>query len=329
VGIAQSAAAETLIAVPEGASDELPVIELTGLTKRFGSVTALDHIDARISGRVIGLLGPNGAGKSTLLKCLLGVLPFEGTATVLGLSSARDGAQIRDRVGYLPEQDATMLGLDAVQLCAFVGELSGLPHNEAVQRAHAALDHVGFDDKRYQRVDNYSTGQKQRVKLAQALVHGPDLLFLDEPTSGLHPRARDEMLALVGDLPRRCGCVVVLSTHLLPDVERICDHAVIMHGGQVEFVGSVDELRRTTRAYAIEVALGADRAAEALNQRGATCRVLSATRLAIELPGDATTSWLFDVAHELGIQIRGLEIERETIEAAFLRVIARDRGHAA
>lgn len=311
----QSAAAKALSAVVD------PVIELVGLTKRFDGVTALDHVDASIAGRVIGLLGPNGAGKSTLLKCLMGVLTFEGTANVFGLSARTDGAQIRDRVGYLPEQDATLLGLDAVQLCAYVGELSGLPPGEAIQRAHAALDHVGFDDKRYQKVDSYSTGQKQRVKLAQALVHGPDLLFLDEPTSGLHPRARDEMLALVGDLPRRCGCTVVLSTHLLPDVERICDHAVIMHGGRAKFVGSVDELRRTTNALAIDVALGADRAAETLAARGASCRVMSATRLAVELPAGTTASWLFDVAHELGIQIRGLEIERETIEAAFLRVI--------
>ena len=316
MGIAQSAAAEALSAVPD------PVIELTALTKRFGDVTALDHIDAHIAGRVIGLLGPNGAGKSTLLKCLLGVLSFEGSASVFGLSCARDGAQIRDRVGYLPEQDATVLGLDAVQLCAYVGELSGLPHAVAIERAHTVLDHVGIDDKRYQRVDNYSTGQKQRVKLAQALVHGPELLFLDEPTSGLHPRARDEMLALIGDLPRRCGCTVVLSTHLLPDVERICDHAVIMHESHIKFVGSVDELRETTRAFALDIASDAGRAVDALTARGAICRMLSATRLSIELPDGVTTSWLFDVAHELEIQIRGLEIERETIEAAFLRVIA-------
>ncbi len=275
------------------------------------------------------MLGSGSRQIDALLKCcLLGVLTFEGTATVFGLSAAHDGAQIRDRVGYLPEQDATLLGLDAVQLCAYVGELSGLPHAEAIQRAHAALDHVGFEDKRYQKVDTYSTGQKQRVKLAQALVHAPDLLFLDEPTSGLHPRARDEMLALVGDLPRRCGCTVVLSTHLLPDVERICDHAVIMHAGQIKFTGSVDELRRTTGALAIDVAIGAERAADALSSRGATCRVVSATRLAIELPVDATTSWLFDAAHDVDVQIRGLEVERETIESAFLRVIAPDRNGA-
>jgi ABC-2 type transport system ATP-binding protein len=216
-----------------------------------------------------------------------------------------------------------------VQLCTYVGELSGLPRAEAMQRAHVALDHVGFDDKRYQRVDDYSTGQKQRAKLAQALVHGPELLFLDEPTSGLHPRARDEMLALVAELPRRCGCTVVLSTHLLPDVERVCDHAVIMHRGRVRFVGTVDELRRGGRAFVVDVRTDAERLAGALAAAGATCRVSSPTRLAVELPAHATTGLVFDAAHELAIQIRGLDAERETIEAAFLRMIATEREAAA
>jgi ABC-2 type transport system ATP-binding protein len=298
-----------------------PVIELAALTKRFGAVTALDAIDARVTGDVIGLLGPNGAGKSTLLKCLLGVLSFEGSAHVLGMSSAKSGAEIRDRVGYMPEQEASVFGLDAVQLCAFVGELSGLPRTEAIQRAHVALDHVGFDDKRYQPIESYSTGQKQRVKLAQALVHSPELLFLDEPTSGLHPRARDEMLALVAELPRRCNCTVVLSTHLLPDVERVCDHAIIMHRGKVRFVGTVAELVRGGRAFTVELRDGADRLASALETAGATCRVSSPTKLAVELPAGASTALVFDKAHELGLQIRGLDVERETIEAAFLRMI--------
>ncbi len=322
MGTAQPAAAEALTESVE------PVIELVGLTKTFGALTALDRIDARITGSVIGLLGPNGAGKSTLLKCLLGVLPFDGTARVFGLSSAADGAEIRDRVGYMPEQEATVFGLDAVQLCAYVGELSGLPRAEAMQRAHVALDHVGFDDKRYQPIDGYSTGQKQRIKLAQALVHAPELLFLDEPTSGLHPRSRDEMLALVAELPRRCGCTVVLSTHLLPDVERVCDHAVIMSHGRVRFVGTVDELRGGGRAFAVEVRVDADKLAEALIAAGATCRVSSPTKLAVELPGDATTGLVFDKAHELAIQIRGLDVERETIESAFLRMIGDERAGA-
>ena len=216
------------------------VVELNDLSKSFALIKALDHVTAEITGNVIGLLGPNGSGKSTMLKCLLGLIPFEGSARVLGLSSATEGSAIRDRVGYMLEQEAFLSGMSAVELCTYAGELSGLPRTEAMQRAHASLYYAGIEDKRYQPVDGYSTGQKQRVKLAQALVHDPELLFLDEPTNGLDPRSRDEMLDLIVELPARRGCSIILSTHLLPDVERICDHAVIMHQGALKFAGTID-----------------------------------------------------------------------------------------
>jgi ABC-2 type transport system ATP-binding protein len=301
----------------------MPVIQLAGLAKTYGAVTALAGITADIDGKVIGLLGPNGAGKSTLLKCLLGLLPFDGDARVMGLSSARDGAAIRDRVGYMPEHDALLRGADAVELCSLAGELSGLPPSEAMQRAHAALYYAGLDDKRYQDVDGYSTGMKQRVKLAQALVHDPELLFLDEPTSGLDPRARDEMLELVAELPARRGCAIVLSTHLLPDVDRVCDHAVVMHGGQLKFVGPVDELRGAPVGIelAVEVKAEAGKLAAALVARGATCRVLSAVELVVALPAGASRSLVFVVAGEAGVQVRALDVRRDSIEAAFLRIV--------
>src|SRR5678815_805642 len=209
------------------------LIELASLTKRYGAITALDGVTAAFDGKIIGLLGPNGAGKSTLLKCLLGLLPYDGAARVLGMSAATNGPEIRDRVGYMPEQEAFLSGMSAVEMCTYAGELSGLPRTEAMQRAHAALYYAGLEEKRYQPIDGYSTGMKQRVKLAQALVHDPELLFLDEPTNGLDPRSRDEMLELVVDLPARRGCAIVLSTHLLPDVDRVCDQVVIMHSGAV------------------------------------------------------------------------------------------------
>ena len=179
------------------------MIELVGLGKKFGAITALSAVDATIEGKIIGLLGPNGAGKSTLLKCLLGLVPFDGSAKVLGLSAATHGPEIRDGVGYMPEQEAFLTGMSAVELCTYAGELSGLPRTEAMQRAHAALYYAGLEEKRYQPVDGYSTGMKQRVKLAQALVHDPELLFLDEPTNGLDPRSREDMLDLVAELPQR------------------------------------------------------------------------------------------------------------------------------
>jgi ABC-2 type transport system ATP-binding protein len=309
-----------------------PLIELAQLSKRYGAIVALREVDARVDGRIIGLLGPNGAGKSTLLKALLGLIPFTGTARVLGLSSATQSREIRDRVGYMPEQEAFLAGMSAVELCAYAGELSGLPRTEAMQRAHAALYYAGLEEKRYQPIDGYSTGMKQRVKLAQALVHDPEILFLDEPTNGLDPRSRDEMLQLIMELPERRGCAIVLSTHLLPDVERVCDHAVIMHQGRVRFVGSIDELRgargRDTE-LAIEVKADAARLADALTAAGATCKVTSPVALAVDLPAAATVDLVFATARTEGLQVRGIEVRRESVENAFLRVLGEQPPAAA
>ncbi len=299
------------------------LIELAGLTKRYGSLVAVDGLDAVIDGRIIGLLGPNGAGKSTLLKSLLGLIPFEGRARVLGIDARTHGAEIRDRVGYMPEQEAFLAGMSAVELCTYAGELSGLPRTEAMQRAHAALYYAGLEEKRYQPIDGYSTGMKQRVKLAQALVHDPEILFLDEPTNGLDPRAREEMLDLIEELPERRGCAIVLSTHLLPDVERVCDSAVIMHQGRVRFVGSIDDLRgkRGHAELLVEVKAEAARLAEALGAAGATCEIVSPVSLSVRLPEDASTELVFRLARAQGLQVRGLGERLESVEAAFLRVI--------
>jgi len=300
------------------------LIAVDQLTKKYGGVTALRAVTASVDGRIIGLLGPNGAGKSTLLKCLLGLIPHEGSARVLGLSSKTHGREIRDRVGYMPEQEALLAGVTAVELCTYAGELSGLPRTEAMQRAHAALYYAGLEDKRYQLVDGYSTGMKQRVKLAQALVHDPELLFLDEPTNGLDPRSRDDMLQLITDLPERRGCAIVLSTHLLPDVERVCDHAVIMNHGLVRFVGTIDELRgargRDTDLV-VEVKADVQKLADALTAAGATCAVVSAVLMRVDLPSDATSTLIFERARAAAVQVRRIEVRRESVEAAFLRVI--------
>jgi ABC-2 type transport system ATP-binding protein len=243
---------------------------------------------------------------------------------VLGLDALISGREIRDRVGYMPEQEAFLAGMSAVELCTYAGELSGLPRTEAMQRAHAALYYAGLEEKRYQPIDGYSTGMKQRVKLAQALVHDPEILFLDEPTNGLDPRSRDEMLQLIMELPERRGCAIVLSTHLLPDVERVCDHAVIMHQGRVRFVGSIDELRgargRDTE-LTVEVKVDAAKLAEALTGAGATCKVTSPVAIAVDLPDNATSEIVFRIAKAAGLQVRGIEVRRESVENAFLRVL--------
>lgn len=301
-----------------------PNIVVDNVRRHFGAIKALQGVTAEISGRIIGLLGPNGAGKSTLLKCLLGLVPFEGRATVLGMSAATDGAAIRDRVGYMPEQDLLLPNMSAVELCAYAAELSGLPRSEAVQRAHAALYYAGLEEKRYQPVDTYSTGQKQRVKLAQALVHDPEILFLDEPTNGLDPKARAEMLELISEMPGRRGCAIVLSTHLLGDVERVCDQAVIMHRGAVKFSGTVAELRQTRGGdseYTVSVRDNAHDFAAALTQAGLANEVTSPVALRVTVDPAIGPRQLFALAAAAGAQLRSVEVQRDTVEAAFLRII--------
>ena len=315
------------------------LVELRNVEKRYGEICALDSVSASISGDIIGLLGPNGAGKSTLLKCMLGLLPHEGESTVLGLSSTTDSFKIRDRVGFMPEMDSYLPGMTAVELCAYAGELSGLPRNEAMQRAHASLYYAGLEEKRYLRVDGYSTGLKQRVKLAQALVHDPELLFLDEPTNGLDPRSRGEMLDLIMDLPQKRGCSIIISTHLLPDVDRICDHVVIMHRGAMRFTGTIEELRGGSaaaapdrdgesarqaadeRTFEVEIKRNLDAIVAELERTG--CEVVPEPpfKLVVTVPEGESSSVIFRAAQATSAQVRSLERERETLEEAFLRVV--------
>jgi ABC-2 type transport system ATP-binding protein len=298
------------------------LIELREVHKRYGAVHALRGATGTVAGRITGLLGPNGAGKSTLIKALLGLVDFEGEATVLGLSPKTDGPAVRDRVGYMPENDAYLPGLSAVEMCVYAAELSGLPRQEAMQRAHASLYYAGLEEKRYQPIDGYSTGMKQRVKLAAALVHDPEVLFLDEPTNGLDPRSREEMLELILDMPEKRGCSIVLSTHLLPDVDRVCDQVVIMHQGSIRFSGDVAHLRRSVGGtYRVEVKDGADKLARALGLVGVDAKVVSPVALSAPLGDAPDASIVWRAAAGAGVQVRGFEIEKESMEAAFLRVI--------
>jgi len=308
-------------------TESTTILELAGVTKAYGPVLALRGVDARVerTAKVIGLLGPNGAGKSTLVKCMLGIVGFNGRARVLGLDPQVAGAEIRARVGYMPESDIFLAGMTAVELCAYAAELSGLPKNEAMQRAHAALYYAGLEDKRYQVVDGYSTGQKQRVKLAQALVHDPELLFLDEPTNGLDPRSRDEMLDLIGELPGKRGCAIMISTHLLTDVDRVCDTAIIMHQGQVRFAGTTEVLRASavaSRDYVVEVRDSVTTLYDALTAAGAAARAFSPVALTVTLPDTMTPQQVLVLARSVGVQIRTFEPHRESMEQAFLRVVS-------
>src|SRR5215210_5244731 len=221
------------------------VVRLANVSVRYGRNFALRDVAATFETGAVGLLGPNGAGKSTMIKSLLGfVKPDQGQMTVLGLDVARSPLEIRARIGYMPENDGHIPGMNAVSFVAYCGQLAGLPEVDAMQRAHEVLYYVGLGEARYRNVETYSTGMKQRIKLAQALVHDPDLLFLDEPTNGMDPKGRDEMLELVRDLAHNKGMHVILSSHLLPDVEYTCDAVVVMDQGAIAAAGPIDALKQ-------------------------------------------------------------------------------------
>ena len=222
-----------------------PTVTLESVTVAYGRQAALRDVSAAFPSGAVGLLGPNGAGKSTMIKSLLGFLvPERGRLRVLGLDVAESPLEIRARVGYMPETDGHIPGMNAVSFVAYCGELAGLPRVDAMQRAHEVLFYVGLGEARYRNVETYSTGMKQRIKLAQALVHDPDLLFLDEPTNGMDPKGRDEMLELVRDLAHNKGVNLILSSHLLPDVEYTCDHVVVMDKGTIATAGPIEALKQ-------------------------------------------------------------------------------------
>jgi ABC-2 type transport system ATP-binding protein len=228
-----------------------PIIETHGLLKRFGGFVALDRLELRVEPGAIGLLGPNGAGKSTLLKCLLQLQPITaGTARLLGREVGREGREIRKRIGYTPEQDCHIPGMLGCEYVTYTAQLCGLPFEAARQRAHEMLDFVGMGQERYRKVDTYSTGMKQRLKLAQAIVHDPEVLFLDEPTNGLDPRGQVQMLDLVRSLWQEHGLTVVLSSHLLHDVERVCEHIILLARGRVLVQDSLARLKERRRGAA-------------------------------------------------------------------------------
>src|SRR6185503_18933002 len=211
------------------AEDRAPLVSFEDLAVSYGLVQALAGVRGAFYPGPTGLLGPNGAGKTTLLKTLLGFLdPDAGRMTAFGKDPTKQPLEVRRRLGYMPEQDCHIPGMSAAAFVAFAGELSGLPRDEAISRAHEVLYYVGLGEARYRNLETYSTGMKQRIKLAQAIVHDPDLLFLDEPTNGMDPKGRDEMLELIHDLGHKKNVNLILSSHLLPDVEYTCDHVVVM-----------------------------------------------------------------------------------------------------
>jgi len=303
------------------------VVALDGVTVIYGKNQALKNVTARFAKGAVGLLGPNGAGKSTMLKALLGfVKPDQGRMTVLDMNVADAPLAIRARIGYMPETDAHIPGMNAVTFVAYCGQLAGLPAVDAMQRAHEVLYYVGLGEARYRNVETYSTGMKQRIKLAQALVHDPDLLFLDEPTNGMDPKGRDEMLELVRDLGHNKGVSLILSSHLLPDVEFTCDHVVVMDKGQIATQGPIKELKGPAgRVYELRIKGDLPRFIEALSKLGMDTHATDEDVMRVFVPdalGDHHA--IFRAAAQFGAQVRHLRPSVPTLEDVFAKAVGEE-----
>ena len=311
-------------AAPAGSGEGGSVVaRLEAVTVTYGSRQALQAVDADFLPGAVGLLGPNGAGKSTLLKALLGfVQPDSGRMAVLGMDVVEQPLEIRARIGYMPESEAHIPDVNAVTFVACCGRLAGLPAADAMQRAHAVLQYVGLGEARYRTVDTYSTGMKQRIKLAQALVHDPDLLFLDEPTNGMDPRGREEMLALVRDLAGRKGINVILSSHVLPDVEATCERVVVLHQGRVVAQGPIAELKGASRrAFEIRVKGDVARFVAGLRDAGVECHDTDDDVMRVLIGDDRGARDLFGLAVRHDVQVRHLRPSVQTLEDAFARAV--------
>src|SRR3954452_12923267 len=302
-----------------------PVVTLEGVTVTYGKNRALREVTSSFAAGAVGLLGPNGAGKSTMIKSLLGfIVPERGRLRVLGLDVAESPLEIRARVGYMPESDSHIHGMNAVSVVAYCGELAGLPRVDAMQRAHEVLFYVGLGEARYRNVETYSTGMKQRIKLAQALVHDPDLLFLDEPTNGMDPKGRDEMLELVRDLAHNKGVNLILSSHLLPDVEYTCDHVVVMDKGAIAAAGPIASLKQPRgRVYELRVKTAGelDRFVERLRAAGLECKQTDEDIMRVFVPGDGGANQLFALASAEQVQVRHLRPSVPTLEDVFATAV--------
>jgi ABC-2 type transport system ATP-binding protein len=302
------------------------LLRADALTKRFGEIEALSALSVTLDPGTIGLVGPNGSGKTTFLRLLLGLIPpTSGGVTVLGHDPVRDPLAVRAEVGYMPEHDCLVPDMTGIGFVAYMARVSGLPKEIAMSRAHDVLEFVGLQEQRYRKIREYSVGMRQRVKLAQAIVHDPPLCLLDEPTSGLDPKGREEMLALLASLARLGGHSFVLSTHLLPDVEGLCDQVLLLDAGKPLASGPVRELLASEAAETV-VRVRGDPAPflGALRDRGLSPHLVG-TEIRLALPAGGS-SIVFECALATGIQVRHLDRSVATVEGLFLTLVEAANG---
>lgn len=304
-------------------------IELHNISRSFGNNHALIDVNLRIDSGRIGLLGPNGAGKSTLMKILLGILPpSSGTGRVLEHDLATAGVELRRAIGYMPEADALIPGMQGAAFVALAGELCGMARKQALRRAHEVLTYLDLGDARYRKLEEYSTGMRQRLKLAQALVHDPPVLLLDEPTSGMDPAGREGMLKLLLTLGKEHKKAILLSTHLLGDIDKVCDAVVILHQGRILCQGSVQQLcRRRHDRYRLQIQGEPNGFLDDLRLEGV--QILHDNGrgdFRVQVPASWTTQAFFKLAHHHSVVVRGLQPDDEDLEELFHRVIEENRA---
>jgi ABC-2 type transport system ATP-binding protein len=294
------------------------LFRLEGLTKRYPGVTALDDLTVDVPRGLVGLVGANGAGKTTMFRLMLGLArPTEGSVEVCGIDVATDPIEVRSRLGYMPEHDCLPLDQTAADVVSTFGELSGLPARDARQRASDILDLVGLDEARFRPISGFSTGMRQRTKLAQALVGDPELILLDEPTAGLDPVGREEMLALVARLGT-FGISVLMATHLLDDVQQVCDHVLMIDGGHLVVSGATDSLLERTGVVTVDVGVDRDAFVAGLGRIGLTARVID-DLVDVAIEGDDELDRVRDLVAELGLPLHRLTTRSTSLDEVFLR----------
>jgi len=309
----------------------MSMIDLNGLEVRLGNRIVLDGLTGSLQGQAIGLLGPNGAGKSTLINTLLGFHPpSKGTASVFGLDCHRDRAEVRGGIGYMPENDSFIGNMSGVRFVRYMAELAGLSVGEALERAHEALFYVGLGEVRYRRVNTYSLGMKQLVKLAQALAQGPRLLILDEPTNGLDPIARQRMIQLIKEIRQQGSVRLLISSHLLRDIDETCDEVLILKDGRIAALCNIEEERRSNRSFMELETVGAtEKFSVSIRGLGCECACFPGGRIKLVIPAHIEARDLYVIASEQGVQIRRMNRRRDSLEDIFLRAMENESGRMA
>lgn len=299
------------------------LFQLTNLTKTYGSVTALDNLSVTAPAGAVGLLGPNGSGKTTMIRTLLGLIAIDrGEGQILGYDIRRRQLDIRRVIGFAPEDECLFPNVDGVDFVGYAGELGGMSRSDAMQRAHEVLDYVGLSEARYRRVESYSTGMKQRLKLASAIVHDPKLLILDEPTNGMDPAGREEVLQLSRDLAHNKGMSLLFSSHLLPDVEAVCDHIMVLGAGRLLTQGNIKEMKGLQQLlYDVRLKNESELFCSRLTAAGCAVERRDGDLLVVKVPDGHDHKLLWETARAEGLQIRHLRPRRATLEDVFLKAV--------